>query len=84
MERLFGIERIAGFRFVAVVAALYFIHIGIAMMTGLAIDILESGMCLVSKRDRTQLRGDVYHLLVGRYLGIVGPDAATCQQNSYG
>jgi hypothetical protein len=53
MERLFGLDRIAGFRFVAVVAVLYSIRIRIAMMAGLAIDILESGMCLVSKRDRT-------------------------------
>ena len=53
MERLFGLDRIAGFGFVAVMAVLYSIRIRIAMMTGLAVDILESGMCLVSKRDRT-------------------------------
>ena len=83
MERLLRPDRIAGFRFVAVVAVLYSIRIRIAMMAGLAIDILESRMCLVSKRNRTQLRGDADHLLVGRNLGIVAPYAATCQENDY-
>ena len=53
MERLFRLDGIAGFRFVAVVAVLYSIRIRIVMMAGVAIDILEAGMCLVSKRDRT-------------------------------